>query len=589
MSSTIAVRHGKPTTTTTANSNSNSNKKKTTQQLILLRHAARCPYSPDSEDKTCRGKCPIHKKCWETKELMGHMEMCQLVEECPYPGCNETNKAVLASINGHSKSSAADRRQPPEVLVVKSPTIRTNTSTNTSTSTSSSSARARDTIDVSGDIDHLMDQAEEATGMQKKIRKLRDPLEPPATKTATKMHSRIPPVTYKSKSNHSPVEPSSSKNAETGKMGIGFLKSKLWGPTIPASVLKPMTDKRDIELGGNEEETEDVEEDVHSGAQEQQSLLQEEINRMRQSRAPKSTGASDTNSIGQAAQSVTKQIKRKAESIMTKMAAGASAVAPLATSLVAASTIGSSNHSGSYVYGTGYHPPQSRWNCLVHYGCIMSGFMVVLSSVAIILLHFVGGDDWNIKQTFATTSVPSGAVPAGPYSPTFSPTLAPVPFASQADEPTMAPTPFIDILPAYTKQVIQEDRISEVVDGGVDSGEVVMSPQSMAYRWIMEEQVFVAKKLKAADRVTAAGNALEEDYTWFTNEEWKNRFALATLYYATTLGKSKLDGRNRIQKTSNWTYAENWLALGVSECEWSFYGCEQGDSLWITDNGLRGL
>ena len=223
--------------------------------------------------------------------------------------------------------------------------------------------------------------------------------------------------------------------------------------------------------------------------------------------------------------------------------------------------------------------------------------MFLLSIIALLLIYVFSNDDWNtltgplVDAMESTSNKEMGPGGTGSVSitdrPPRMPTSPPVQVWNNDFSPTPVPTQFIDGLPDYTRDVILADRVNSIADNGVISGDVVPSPQTMAYRWVLEEHTRMAHDLQISEGVTYEQEI--ERGAWFSPEEWRKRFALATFYYATTLSKSKMmEGRNRVEKTTNWTDSDQWLDIGVSVCEWAFYSCERKDSLWMTNNGLRG-
>jgi TAZ zinc finger len=125
MSRESSVTTEKTRTSRRPTSSKADTKRSNTQQLILLRHAARCPYGPDSLDKETRGKCPIHKQCAETKELLGHMAMCHVMAGgCPFPGC-DGSKGLFSVVypSGAPKASLDTSRapEPPASPMVAAP------------------------------------------------------------------------------------------------------------------------------------------------------------------------------------------------------------------------------------------------------------------------------------------------------------------------------------------------------------------------------------------------------------------------------------------------------------------------------------
>jgi len=153
-----------------------------------------------------------------------------------------------------------------------------------------------------------------------------------------------------------------------------------------------------------------------------------------------------------------------------------------------------------------------------------------------------------------------------PSSPTTAPTTS--------SSPTVAPTDFIfSNLSESTQQAILF-RIDE-------NGEEASTPQAKAYEWVLQ------------------------DPSWFnyTDSRLRQRFALATLYYATTVDDAVVSGRNgnaTATSTSNtpgsWGRSTNWLSYNVSECSWypslgTPFDCNDEEEilrLQLFDNLLQG-
>ena len=599
-SSTSATR-GRPLERPTPRSSSKtgSAKTKSTQQLILLRHAARCPYGPDSADTRTKGPCPIHKHCRKAKELLEHMSLCDVTtaQDCPYPGCNDTNHGFMATIHGTttttSKTTSSHKKD-----TSSQESSQLEYSPTSYTTTTSHKAKKKTAAEVDGDINDLMEQAEVATGMKKKTQRLTSLMAPapaysPKAKAEDPLNRQVIEHSQQARVAVSTAKKEESTGSKVG-MGYSYLKAKFLQATgtepevkLPNEVHVPnmIVKHDDVELGANA--TTNLYQDE---ALEQQSLLQEEIHRRRISRAPKShAGPSNSSSSNSSVVSVGQDIKRQAERILQKMTTGKSVTfgGGTAADNASSTTTRSSSRSGN----SGIFRRQDKWAFIGRYCCILSGFMFLLSVIALILLYVFASDDWEtLTGPFVETANKevgpggTGSVSIDNRPPRNAPTMAPVrPWRG----PTEAPTPFIEGIPDYSRDAIQEDRINDLTENGIISGDVIKSPQTMAYRWILGEHNEMAHDLDVS-----GGATFEQEIArgaWFTPEEWRKRFALATFYFATTLSKSKMmAGRNRVEKSTNWTVSEHWLDIGVSVCEWSFYGCGRRDTLWIADNGLRG-
>jgi hypothetical protein len=219
-----------------------------------------------------------------------------------------------------------------------------------------------------------------------------------------------------------------------------------------------------------------------------------------------------------------------------------------------------------------------KWLMIAKYSCIMCFFFLVLLLISLFLLYAFGGDEFAF---FFSDEKDNGNQPGYGYAsekdhPVRPTTVAPAPttitMGMQKDVLTMSPTLFAMSLPDYTMEIIENDSFRNGEDA---------APQTSAFEWIQYERQSLADKFTDMNGGTT---------TWFEGDRWINRFALATFFFATSQSTSKVQKRSErtVYKTGNWIYSTNWLSVGVSECEWSFYSCEGGDSLWITKNGLHG-
>ncbi|CAB9522623.1 Leucine Rich Repeat [Seminavis robusta] len=119
------------------------------------------------------------------------------------------------------------------------------------------------------------------------------------------------------------------------------------------------------------------------------------------------------------------------------------------------------------------------------------------------------------------------------------PTVAPT--TSPTATPTAAPTTFFNnVLPTSTQQAIQQNE---------------SSAQAQAYQWYLDDLEYQAN-------VTTAANDTDDDPHQFASFVPLQRFALATVYYATGGGES------------SWSVQTNWLHHDESACNWytTFFG-----------------
>ncbi|CAB9501351.1 Leucine Rich Repeat [Seminavis robusta] len=531
--------------------------KRNTQQLIMLRHAARCPYGPDSKDKETRGRCPIHKQCAEMKELLGHMTMCQLTSgSCPFPNCNES-KGLLDVVYPYGPPAPSSSL----MAAVKKEGVTSKQQNSSAPLVRSSQDEEFPPATMSNDDDLISKKDSPRAARLEKF---------PAVQSANEV-----------------VDSSASKPL------TAYMKDRISSP--PEESSKTPTAAEDIEMGVTKQEqpqeTVEEEELIDDSLEEQslfeleqQSLLAKEIQARRLQRAPKvkhkvasgsakssrsnKSGISSNSSTTSASttasemirnsQIVAREIKLKAESMMSKMAKE--------------SDDGLASIGGSSV---------RRWARRTKFACFGFGVTVVLCVIALIFLYFFGRDSWDsLSGHFLETNFTSiddqasESIIDDTGSPSHQLEATPAPLYTENDvdndAPTMAPTLFQSLLPQFTLEALAADQTNE-------------SPQFKAYQWVLSDQAFLADRLNSgvvAAATTSGGDATPS----FTEEGWKNRFALATLFYATSNKPTTRYGRS----AQNWTHSNNWLSMGVSECEWSFYGCERGDSIWITNNGLRG-
>lgn len=440
--------------------------KKNTQQLIVLRHAARCTYG------TAKGKpgpCPIHKQCGQMKDLLEHIRVCKMVD-CKVPNCASSKAFVDVIYPNNSKGSNGGSGEEPDPIEL--------------------SRRSSQAV----------------------TRKAPEKL----TKSST----------------------SQAKNKEQAGL---------------------VDEDHDLELGASIDET-------SFDADEQQSLLEAEISRRRAKLAPKTVQPPKKEVTPSSAASVTGEIRKRAEAIMQKLTMPRSAYS------VEDLTMDDSNSKwGQYVQKS-TATRSRRWR-IARFVCIGIGFMILLSTASLFLLYVFGGEEWDLfMQHFFNVEPPNRSSNGD-----FINVGTSVPVESDADTPTMAPTSFVEGLPAYTIAKLQKDH-------SLDSE----SPQTKAYDFIKKEKAYFAKALK--DNGVTEAQALKAG-SIYTDDQWRNRFALAALYYATTTIPSDANGTSRTNSAtaiSNWTEANNWLSIGVTECDWALYSCERSESLWIADNNLRG-
>jgi TAZ zinc finger len=524
-------------------------KQSTTQQLIILRHAARCPYGPDSPDKETRGKCPIHKQCADTKELLGHMTMCHAtVGGCPFPSC-DSSKGLLEVIypSGVPKATLdTSSAQPHGSSLVAAQSHRRPKNQGSSTTSllatpptpisEGSNRKIKDPLDRTARDEPFRPEAsckidDDATDSPQASRQKKFAPSVELSRSSLAMHS----------------QPSSSKNTGGSRSGSGA---------------------EDIEMGA--EVGDDTLEQQSLLEMEEQSLLEKEIRARRLQRAPKvkqraasgnkihsssatqsQTSASTTTSeLIRNSQTVAREIKLKAEAMMSKMTA---------------TTEGRKMRDGEASMFSS-RSQAGRWPRIVKFACIGFGFTIIMSITVLILLFIMGGDEWNgLSDIVGTSSSDPTQAPKNAGSVFVdsgaSMTTPTTPLDVQNDvypnTPTMAPTRFEALLPDYTTEVLEADLYNDVA-----------SPQTKAFRWIQSEQEFLKD---AIERSESTGEAAVS----FTAPEWKRRFALATFFYATSM-------------TDTWAHSKNWLTMGVSECDWSFFRCDSGDSMLVADNGLQG-
>jgi len=507
------------------------NKKKSTQQLILLRHAARCPYGdPNSKDKVTRGPCPIHKHCADMKDLLQHMPQCTSVV-CSFPKCMDCKDllevvypgGVPAMVSSTKASGAAS-------VMSKAETADDISSTVALCPTRAKKAAALKKKKLARDIDELMDIAEGKPEIPKQI-----------SRRAIREEDSL--VMY---------PPDDLRQTKSR----GSMASQRTSVAIASAFLE-----EDIELGV-QSSVDDADDTL-----EQQSLLQEEINARRLKLAPKSQISNRFKRGGggaSVAPMVTSEIKQKAESIMAKISPGRGGELY--------DDEGRSFLSGKTLVG--------RWARISKYCCIGAGLVIIMTFVVVVFMYVIGGDGWHSFQgAFSEETGDNGEFVPVPGSNTSTAPNVPLDVASDA---TPAPTPFMDGLPAYTVDVLDQDKVFTMSQAEGDA-----SPQTMTYEWIQAERDFMTKEFETLG--LGVEEAIEQG-KWFPDDQFRNRFGLVSLFYSTTASKTNVVGNTgrTFRKTSKWTHSKNWLSVGISECEWAFYACETGDSLWIKENGLMG-
>ncbi|CAB9498139.1 LRR receptor-like serine threonine-protein kinase At4g08850-like [Seminavis robusta] len=131
------------------------------------------------------------------------------------------------------------------------------------------------------------------------------------------------------------------------------------------------------------------------------------------------------------------------------------------------------------------------------YGCLGAIFLIIILIIIVVVVVSVRGN----KATDSTLMMPS---------------LAPTTYLTQA--PTALEGSLLTLLPDETVHAITDDA---------------ESPQSKAWQWLLQDY---------------------ELLPYYSNARVVQRFALATLYYAT--------------EGSNWAVQTNWLDHSVHECGW---------------------